>query len=91
MTAEKETAGNGEVWHSATTHWAALSSAATLCTSCAAATTASRHSKGDGGGEGEGGGISSFATARRNTNPVRVVDKDGIACDGRNGGVLRQR
>ena len=56
MTAKKETVGNGEAWCSAATRWAALSSAATLCTSLAAATTASHHSNSDGGdGDGDGG------------------------------------
>ena len=94
MTAKKETAGNGEVWRSAATHWAALSSAVTLCTSRAAATTASHHSdrdSGEGDGNGEDNGTSSSATARRNANPVGVVDKDGVAYDGRDGAVPRQR
>ena len=84
MTAKKETTGNGEAWRSAATHWAMLSSGATLHTSRVAATTASRHSNGgcnggEGDGDGEDNGTSSSATARRNVIPIGVADKDGVA------------
>ncbi len=94
MTKKKGTAGNREEWRSAATPWAALSSAATLCTLRAAATTALHHSNGDGGkgnGNGEDDGTSSSVTARRNANPVGIADKDGIACKGRDGGAPWQR
>ncbi len=96
MMAKKETTGNGEVQRSAATRWAALSSAATLGTSRAAATTAPSHSNGegnsdDGDGNTEHDGTSSSATARRNANPVGVGDKDAFRCNGRNDGAPRQR
>ena len=67
MTAKKETAGNREVWRSAATRWAALTSATTLHTLCAAAMTALPHSNGDS----DGG--TATATAARTTVMERTT------------------